>query len=863
MSARRWRALALASAAGMLLALALSPRPMAAGAVPAPPRTGTVAGSAVPTPESILGFRPGDDGQLADWSQVIAYLEALDAASGRVSVEEVGRTTQGRPFVMVTVTSEANHARLEEIRQANARIADPRGLSDAGADRLVEESRAVVAMAFSIHSNEVGGTLASLQLLHHFATSDDPVTRAVLDGVVLLMLPSHNPDGTDLVAEWHRRQKGTPFEDTVPPVLYQAYVGHDDNRDWYAFTQQETRLTVEHVYRRWHPQVVHDVHQMGLRGPRLFVPPYADPWEPNVDAALVAAANALGAHVASRLTTGGMAGVVTGALFDAWTPGRAYPHTHGGVRFLSETASARLASPVEIRPDELRSDELDLRHASSSFPLPWPGGSWRLRDVVTTQVQVSLALLGEVAAHRRHWLRTALEVNRRACARSEPFAFVAPAEQRDPTAVRRLVDVLRTGEVEVQRATAPFTADGRVFAGGSLVVSMQQPASGFAKAILERQRYPDRRNAGGAPRPPYDVTAHTLPLLLGVDVDAVEAPFSAALEAVEAAAAVPAGRVEGVGPRFVLGHTTGDLMALGRLLDAGVSVRWAMEGFEDAGQTFAPGALLVPASARPTLEGVVRDLGLVARAVHADPPRARRVRVPRVGVYRSWVPSVDEGWTRFVLEKQMDLRYQELHDREVRQGRLRDRFDAIVLPDESPASIREGHAPGTMPPEYTGGLGGAGVTALRSFVAEGGTLVALDDSSRFAIEALRLPVRDVLADVPRPAFSCPGSILRATPQIAEPLAHGLPAETPVWFENSPVFEAPADVTAALSYEATPLLLSGFLLGEERLVGRAALVVVPSGKGRVVLFGFRPQYRGQSQVTYPALLNALYLSASEP
>jgi hypothetical protein len=821
-----------------------------------PPEAATV-----PAPESVLGFVPGDDGRLADWPQVLAYLKAVDAASERIRVEELGKTTQGRPFVMAIVTSEANHARLEEIRLANARIADPRGLTDAEADRLVEDGRAIVATAFSIHSTEVGGTLASLRLLHHLATSDDPETCAALDGVVLLVLPSHNPDGTQLVAEWHRRQEGTPFEDTSPPVLYHPYVGHDNNRDWYAFTQQETRLTVERLYHRWHPQVVHDVHQMGARGARLFVPPYEDPWEPNVEPALVAAANALGAHVASRLTTAGAEGVVTGALFDAWTPARAYPHTHGGVRFLSETASARLASPMEVKPEELRTSDVDLRRPSASFPRPWPGGTWRLRDVVDTQLRVSLALLADAAAHRRHWLRTTLGVNRRASARQEPFAFVMPSAPRDPTAARRLVEALRTGEVEVHRATGAFEAAGRTYAAGSLVVPMQQPSSAFAKAILERQRYPDRRDAKGAPLPPYDVTAHTLPLLLGVDVDTVATPFTAPLVPVEPAGAIDPGRLVGDGPRYALGHTTGDLAAVGRLLAAGVRVDWALESFDDGGRAFAPGALLVPSSSRRPLETVVRDLGLVARAVRAE-PRTRRVRRPRVGLYRSWVPTMDEGWTRFVFEKQLGVRFQQLHDREVRAGRLRERFDAIVLPDQSPAAIRDGHAKGVMPEEYVGGLGTAGGRSLAAFVAEGGTLVALDTASQFAIDALELPVKEVLAGAEGTSFSCPGSILRARADVRNPLAHGLPEETPVWFEGSPAFEPGAGARAVLRYEGADLLLSGYLLGGERLASRAALVEVPRGKGRVVLFGFRPQYRAQSQVTYPALLNALYLSAAE-
>ena len=821
------------------------------------------AATGVPSPESVLGIVPGEDRKLADWSSVLAYLTALDEASDRVSVEEVGKTTQGRPFVIVTVTSAANHARLEEIRSANARLADPRGLSEGDAEQLVRDGKAIVAMAYSIHSSEVGGTLASLRLLHHLASRNDEATRSLLDGTVLLVLPSHNPDGTDLVAEWYRRQLGTPFEGNSPPVLYHPYVGHDNNRDWYMFTQAETRLTLLHLYHRWHPQIVHDVHQMGPRGARLFVPPYADPWEPNVDGALVAAVGALGSHVASRLTTAGHAGIVTGALFDAWTPGRAYPHTHGGVRLLSETASARLATPVEVKPEERdeRASGYDPRTASVNFPAPWPGGAWRLGDVVELQVQASLAILEHAAAHREHWLRTALAVNRRACALRSPFAFVAPSGQRDPSAVARLVEVLRLGEVEVQRARAPFEAAGRTYEAGALVVAMQQPASRFAQTVLERQRYPDlREHEGGPPRRPYDVTAHTLSLLLGVEVDTVASPFVADLEPVEAPF-VPPGRVEGGSARLALGHASGELVALGRLLEQGVKVRWALEPFTDAERSFAAGTLLVPVSARRLVEPLASELGFVVRAVAAE-PRALRLRRPRVGLYRSWVPSMDEGWTRFVFEKEMAVAYQELHDREVRAGRLRERFDAIVLPDQAPVSLLNGHAPGTMPEEYTGGLGPLGAGALRTFVEAGGTLVALNSATGFAIDQLQLPVRNALAGVESAAFFCPGSILAARADAVHPLAHGLPETTPVWFEGSPAFEVDRG-SVVLRHEAEDPLLSGWLLGKERLRGKAALVEVPLGKGRVVLFGFRPQYRAQSRVTYAALLNALYLSAAEP
>ena len=828
----------------------------------APPLIALPGGAArVPTPESVLGFRPGEDGRLADWPQITGFFRRLAAASPRVRAEEVGRTTEGRPFLVVTITSEANQARLEEIRLDNQRLWDPRGLADEEAERIVRRGKAVVSVNYAIHSTEVGGSLTPLLLSHRLAASPDPEVARVLEETVVLLIPSHNPDGTDRVAAWQRRHAGTAWEATSPPALYQRYAGHDNNRDWYMFTQAETRLTVRHVHDRWRPQIVHDAHQMGTKGARLFVPPYLDPWEPNVDPALRAAVGALGSAVAARLTAEGKTGVVTNAIFDAWTPARAYPHTHGAVRILSETASAHLASPVVLKPEDLQPGlGYDPRTPSWNFPAPWPGGAWRLADVVEYQLAASWAVLDHAARNREQWLRTFLEVNRRASERQAPHAFVLPAEQADPLAAARLLRVLRTGGVELGRARAAFVADGRPFAAGSHVVGMQQPASAFAKTLLERQRYPDQRErAGGPPVRPYDVTAHTLPLLLGVAVETIESDFAADLEPVEEPTVAP-GRIDGEGPFLALGHGNGDLVALGRLLRAGVGVEWAAEAFEDAGRALPAGTLLVPASARERLEPLVRELGVNALGVSAR-PAARLLRKPRVGLYRSWVPAIDEGWTRFVFEMEAGVDYETLHDADVRAGGLAGRFDAIVLPDQPPATIRNGHLPATMPDAYVGGLGAPGADALKAFVRDGGTLVALDSASLFAIEALGLGVEDAVAGVDTAEFYCPGAILRAEADLRHPLAHGLAATSPVWFESSPAFDV-REGTVVLRYRHEDPLLSGWLLGGDCLKGKAALVEVRRGRGRVVLFGFRPQYRAQSWATYVPLLNAIYLAAAE-
>jgi hypothetical protein len=810
----------------------------------------------------VLGFRIGEDRKLADWTQIVDYFRKLDDASDRVTVQEVGRTTEDRPFLVVVISSEKNLERLEDIRRRNLRLADPRGLSDDDVPRLLAEGKTIVALNHGIHSDEVAATQTAMETAWRLATATEGPLRRVLDDVVVVMLPSHNPDGAQSVTEWYRSTLGTPYEGRDIPWLYHKYVGHDNNRDWYMFTQRESRLTAQFLYDRWHPQIVHDLHQMGPRGPRIFVPPYLDPWEPNVDPALTAAVNALGTHIAARLTAEGKKGVAVNALYDAWSPARAYPHTHGGVRILSECAETLLATPIDVPFEDLNTGlGYDAKRRSWNFPDPWPGGTWHLRDIVDYQLSATWAVLEHAAAHRPYWLRNFLDVNRRSVARRDPHAFVLPAAQADPLATTRLLEALRLGGVEVHRARAPFEAAGTTQPAGSHVILMAQPASGFAKAVLEPQRYPDRRQyAGGPPVRPYDVTAHTLPLLMGVKTLPAPAPFTADLERVDQVS-VPPGRVASRGRWAALGHRTADLIALGRLLRAGVPVRWAIAPFTDQKRTFPAGTLLVPAAARRRLEGMARELGVTAEGVTATPP-ALALRAPRVGLYRSWVASMDEGWTRFVFEQQVGVEYQTLRDKDVRAGGLRERFDVIVLPDQRAAETRDGHAKGQLPDEYVGGLGKEGAQALKGFAEAGGTVVAFNAGSEFAIAALGLPVRNVLAGVPEAEFYGPGSLLGVRFAESSPLGHGVEGTVPIWFEGSPAFEAAAGTVVARYPDEDPLK-SGWLLGGDRLKGRAALVEVPVGRGRAVLFGFRPQYRGQSWATYVPMLNALYTSAASP
>ncbi len=745
-------------------------------------------------PESIIGFRPGDDRKLASWKSVVEFFQQLDATSDRVKFEELGKSTLGKPFVMATISAPENLARLNDYKKIQEQLADPRKLgsgTDRKAARLIKRGRAIVLITCGIHSTEVGSTLSSMLIAHRLASSDEPQVQKILKETIILLVPSLNPDGVDIVKDWYDKTLGTPYEGTDPPELYHKYVGHDNNRDWYAFTQVETQLTVNKIHNVWHPQIVHDIHQQQTNGARIFLPPYMEPVEPNVPQQIVEGYTELGNAMAAEMRAAGLKGITTGTSYDAWTPARAYSHYHGGVRILSETASAKIATPVTVKFEDLRgSVGYDAKKETNNFAPLWPGGEWRLRDITNYMTTAAFALMTHAAENRERWLIRFHEIGKEAVRprkQGELFAFLLPPT--DDPCKDTLGNILWRGDVEVY-TTGSFRLNGVLYPKGTRVVRMDQPHSGFAKTLLESQQYPNLRDDAGNPVQPYDVTAHTLPLLLGQKVEAVNAPFN------------------------------------------------------------------------------YRTLPSSSNLLRCGHDAARYIT--HAGIYISYVPSMDAGWTQWIFEEKdyelipIDDSIFKAGDQFLSSGTiLTSRFKSIIIPDQSPRTLLEGHRKGTMPEEYTGGIGAEGVKALREFVEAGGTLIFLNRASNFAIEQFKLPVRDVTQGLKRTEFFAPGSILRTELDTTHPLAANMPRESIAWFENSPVFEvsdekeATARVRVIARYPAKrEPLLSGWLLGGERLKGKAALVEVTLGKGRVILFGFRPQYRGQSLATYPLLFNAL-------
>jgi Zinc carboxypeptidase len=784
-----------------------------------------------PSPASYFGHPIGADRELLDWNKVVSYYQALAKASDKIRVEELGKTAEGRPFVAATISSGATLRNLDHYREIQARLADPRSTAPGEAANLFREGKTVVLITCSIHATEVASTHSAIQFIYNLLTQDTPKHRAILDNVIILLVPSQNPDGVDIVTRWYRKTLGTAYEGTAPPELYQKYVGHDNNRDWYVFSQPETRLTVSRLLNAWHPQIVYDVHQQGSFASRMFVPPWLDPIDPNVDATLAQEGNYLGLGMAADLTAAGKKGVVTNALYDFWTPSRHYMAYHAGVRILSEAASALLASPLTVQPDQIQTNGqgYNPRERSWNYLEPWEGGTWRIGDIVNYQLIAFESLLYQAAVRRVDLLRNFYEIGQRAVARKSPYAFVIPREQIDPGSARKMLELLSFGEVEIDRANDAFQAGGKRYSQGSYIIRMQQPYSSYAKTLLERQQYPDLREyPGGPPRRPYDVTAQTLPLLMGAAADTIESTFNVRSKPVTAFEFdLNKPRPQGGG---LAASDIDSWREVNRLWKSGSSV-WRDTA---TGDFFAK---------RPSQQRVVE------------------LKRPRIGLYKSYVPAIDEGWTRWLFEN-FGFAYQDVLNPEIETGGLRHKFDVIVFPDQPASQIVTGFSADTMPSEYTGGLDQKAAGNLKSFAEQGGTLVFLNRSTSYALKHLHLDPRDVVARVSNRDLYSPGSLLNVTLDAHDPIAYGMPEDIAIWSEDSPAWDVSSHSKDRViaRYTKDHVLASGWLLGASYVEGRAALVAVPIGRGRAVLFGMRPQYRAQSYQAFKLFFNSLVLSS---
>jgi len=840
----------------------------------------------IPTPESVLGFPVGADFHLASYEDSIGYFEKLDEASDQLELRKVGETSEGRPFYVAFISAAENLRDIERYREISQRLAHPAELSDAEARTLAREGKAIVHIDGAVHATEVACAQHTMQLAYDLlAEKDDPEVAAILDNVIFMLWPTLNPDGQTMVADWYRANVGTPHEVAPLPRLYQKYVGHDNNRDAYMLNMIESRVVMR-TWRHWEPQIVYTQHQTAPFPTRIWLPPFAEPIGSQVHPLMSRTVNSIGMLMAQALEERGQIGAThMGTGFDAWYPGYVdyMPMLRNQAAFWTETALYRYATPHFYTVQDFPEGRRDLR-SESLYPSPWKGGWWRIRDAIDYMLTASTATLDFAAKFKDDLLYNRYQSGRdtiRKYSNEPPYAYFVPEGGRDPVAPSELLRRLAFTGVRVHRLERAAEQDGVSYAAGTWVIPMDQEFAELARQVLDIQSYPDLREfPEGPPEQPYDAAGWTLPYQMDVRVVAASTPLGedvrGALVLAEGTASDWASgelAVESAAFDSVPGvgfdtdaNASGIAPPAGSITGSGASVSVSAgqnNAFRAVNAAWNQGGTVSLDGDRFVLSGMsdqaVSELvdRLRLRATRTSSSGAA-IRRPRLGLYRPWNPSMDEGWTRWLFE-QYGFELVNLRDADFRAGGLDERFDVIVLTEPGRSSIKDGFAPGSMPAHYVGGMADSGIRALDTFVREGGTLVCLNRASLFAIEELHLPVENVVEKLDRKAFYASGSILEVETDPTHPAMAGMGETSKVFFARSPVFARKEgfEGSALATYaSAGSPLLSGYLLGEEHLRGHAAALDVRHGDGHVLLIGFRPQWRGQPFGTFPALFGAI-------
>ena len=877
--------------------------------------TGCAAGGGgdVPTPADVIGYAPGEDYKLVNYDGIKAYFEALAASTDRMRLGRIGESTRGEPLYLAAISSPENLRRVERLREIARTLAyarDPEAgygsiLDEDEARALAREGVAVVWIDAGLHATEVAHGQLMPEMARHFVTDESEETRRIRDNAVLLLMPNMNPDGLNIVADWYMSNVGGEFEMARVPELYHHYVGHDNNRDWYMLTQVETQAVTRQLYHNWFPQIVYNQHQSSPFPGRIWMPPFENPVNPHLDPLVVSSLNQMGHSMRRRFDEEGKPGVNSGIVFDLWWNGsmRGGPDYHNMLGFLTETAGAGYATPRCYDEDEIpdtfgaRAGNLPAKTPSTNYNNPWLGGCWHLRDAMDYMMTAAKAVADMGAKLKEeylfnHYLMGRRQIERGNAAEGGPFAYVLdPAASHDPGAVVEFMGLMSQSGIEFLRASEAFSTGGTdaggdggtTFPAGSYVIP-PQAFRPYVVDLMEPKRYPDRRQyPGGPPEPPYDMTGYELRFQMGLAVANVDEPFDMPPGAWGAVTS-DVGEVRGEGGagfalhgnsnRVYVGLAAAASGAAGGAADQGAERYRITRDLSTPNGDVPAGSYWLPDLSADAAGTLAAEHGLALTGLADSPPSeaVAAARPPRVAIYRSWRAPMPEGWTRWVLD-QYGFAWENVWDDDVRGGDL-SRFDVLLIPSQGADGIANGNASGTMPEPYTGGLGDEGAAALRDFVEAGGWVVAFDQAVDYAIETFGLPFRNRTRGLSSQDFFIPGSVIRLDVDPAHPLGYGMNDEAMALFSRSQVLERIGGaeggsgtdigrISTPVCYADADFLVSGWTLGgDEVLAGYPAAAQVGVGEGQVVLFAFRPHFRGQPRNTFKLLFNALAASATD-
>lgn len=872
--------------------------------------------STVPSPTRYLGHIVGAPGELSSTAKIYGYFRELAKATGRVRVEVIGKSEEGRDILLVAIGDEEGIRDLAKFKAATAALADPRRISPREAEMLIQSARPFYFFTAGLHSTETGSPEMVMELAYRLAVSEQPMIQQIRKNVIVLINPVSEPDGRDKFVDWfYRYLKGkTDYENLPPdsPPYWGFYVFHDNNRDTHQKALESTRA-VQRTFYDYHPAVMHDLHESI---PLLHTWNGTGPYNPHLDPIVTSEWLEMSFHEVTTLTSLGMPGVWTWGFGESW--GLHYldsvASNHNSIGRGYETFGNGTAETVDrtLRSNEERYVGKPVTSKEWYRPLP-PDKSikWSLRNNTNYMESGCLAILQYTAKNARELLRNFYRKGYNSWQRGKnekPYAFIIREDQGDRRRVAQLMNLLVWHRIEVARATAEIKVEEGEFPKGSFVVRLDQPYRNYAVDLLEAQKFPS-----DSPHEPYDDVSWALPFHYGVEAKRIddakikEVPLERLEREVQ-----PTGRVSGSGPIFLLKDTGQEALLGVRFRLAPFRIEIAEKPFKAGSADFPAGSWIISPQEglRASLNQVASEWALDFESAASAPAVPRHeATIPRLAVWHTWADTQSVGWVRYTLDQER-VPYTYVRDEEIKAGRLRERFDIILFGNTDldlkgqihGLNSRFGPMPYTKTPEFpshgvpdasediTGGIGWSGMRNLEEFLREGGLLLTLGNSSTLALDGGL--VRDVRRDTGGNVFTPGVEIVTKFARPDHPIAYGYSGTISAFRGNYPVYHVrpadrrwivlqwgtratkeeredddsdsaagsskPGDSKEAKDKEKDDdsLVLSGGARSTDALEGHPAILDLPVGKGRVIAFNFNPLHRDLNHSDYRFLWNTI-------
>jgi hypothetical protein len=841
----------------------------------------------ITSPEKYFGFQPGSDGMLFNYQPLIDYLSILDKASDKLEMREIGYSPEGKKMYIVFISAAENIKKLDTYKEINKKLALSADIEPAMLDEWVNTSKVFAMTTLSMHANEVAPSQAAPLIAYELITSTDADIIKWMNDVVLMMVPSQNPDGMDMIVNHYKKYKGTKYDGCSMPGVYNKYVGHDDNRDYVTLTQSDTRAIANAYSNEWYPQVLLEKHQMWSTGTRYFVPPNHDPIAENINEEMWNWTWIFGSNMAKDMTSKGLAGVSQHYLFDDYWPGSTETSLWMNIiSLLTEAASVQYAKPVYVEPNELTviGKGLSEYKKSINMPLPWEGGWWHLSDIVEYERVSTLSYLKTASLYRKEILKFRNNMCREAMEKGineAPYYFILPGKQQDIGELVNLIKLLNRHGVKVFKLAEDISFNNLTFTKGDVIVPLNQPYRALIKEIMEKQYYPERHyTPGGELMQPYDITSWSVPLHKGLTSFQIDQKIYPVLSEIT--------KPESVGAIAMVSNT-GRYIALSPnnnvhykivfdMFNNGKEVKRAIKSFKTSSGEFPAGTFII--NATDFKGGEVYQMAYLDSLADLQ---IENLKNPKIALMETWDHDMDAGWTRWVFDS-YNIRFEVLHPADIVKSDL-SKYTCLVFPDADKNLLLDGkykskegtYYTGEYPPEYEKGITAKGLQKIFKYIDEGGSVISwgssvplflgnqsiVTDEKKEEKEEFTLPVTDISDDLGKKGLSCPGTLLKVKMNTSSKISYGLPSTINVFSRANPVFRTSVPVfdmdrRVIGTYPEKEIVVSGYADKIELVAEKPAIVWVKKGKGEMVFMAFCPQFRGSTDGTFKLLFNSLLL-----